>query len=89
MKTQLLQKKQIIDTVYEIQFFIDGNDYFQKYRAKGKDGKIYLLKLYNSSKLSAYQFAENELLETEILKKVNHKNIIRFENNGEIYKTFT
>ena len=81
---KLLQKKQIIDNVYEIQFFIDGNDYFQKYRAKGKDGKIYLLKLYNSSKLSSYQFAENELLETEILKTVKHKNIIRFENSGEI-----
>ena len=82
--SQLLQKKQIIDTVYEIQFFISGNDYFQKYRAKGKDGKIYLLKLYNSSKLSSYQFTEDELLETEVLKKIKHKNIIRFENSGEI-----
>lgn len=60
--TQLLQKKQLIDTAYEVQFFISGNDYFQKYRVKGKDGKIYLLKFYNSSKLSLYQFGVIEYL---------------------------
>ena len=82
--TQLLQKKQLIDTAYEVQFFISGNDYFQKYRVKGKDGKIYLLKLYNSSKLSSYQFTENGLLEADILQNAKHKNIIRYENTGEL-----
>jgi len=82
---QLLNKGQIIDAAYEVQFIISGNDYLQKYRVKNKDGKIYQLKLYNSFKLSPYQFTEdNELLETEILKKINHHNIIKFENNGEI-----
>jgi len=81
---QLLQKKQIIDTTYEVQFFISGNDYFQKYRVKGKDRKIYLLKLYNSSKLSSYQFTENGLLEAEILQNAEHKNIIHYENTGEL-----
>jgi len=82
---QLLQKGQLIDATFEVQFFISGNDYLQKYRVKNKEGKIYQLKLYNSSKLSPYQFTEdNELLETEILKKINHPNIIKFENSGEI-----
>jgi len=53
---QLLNKGQIIDAAYEVQFIISGNDYLQKYRVKNKDGKIYQLKLYNSFKLSPYQF---------------------------------
>ena len=81
---QILQKKQLIDAAYEVQFFVSGNNYFHKYRVKGKDGEIYLLKLYNSSKLSSYQFTENGLLEADILQNAKHKNIIRYENTGEL-----
>jgi len=81
---QLLQKKQLINSTYEVQFFIGGTDLYQKYRVKGKDGKTYLLKLYNSSKLPSANFSGGNLLEVEILSMFNTPNIIRLVNNGEL-----
>ena len=83
---QILEKKQIINSTYEVQFFISGNAYYQKYRVKGKDGKTYLLKLYNTSKLSSHRFLNGNLLEVEILALLNIGNIIKLVNNGEIVK---
>ena len=81
---QLLEKKQLINSLYEVQFFIEGNDLFQKYRVKDKDGKTLLLKLYNSSKLSGHCFSNGNLLEVEILALLNNQNIIKLVNNGEL-----
>ena len=50
-KKQVLSKGEKIDSTYEVHFFIGGDSFYEKYRVKGKDGKTYLLKLYNSSKL--------------------------------------
>ena len=82
----ILEKKQIINSNYEVQFFISGNAVYQKYRVKGKDGKTYLLKLYNSSKLPIHSFSNGNLLEVEILALLNIGNIINLVNNGEIVK---
>lgn len=83
---QILNKKQTINYTYEVQFFIGGNAFYQKYRVKGKDGKTYLLKLYNSSKLSSNSFSNGNLLEVEILALLNSGEIIKLVNNGEIVK---
>ena len=43
-KNQILKQKELINSTYEIQFFIGGDTFYEKYRVKGKDGKTYLLK---------------------------------------------
>ncbi len=84
MERQVLKKKQIVSSNYEVQFFIGGDDYFQKYRVKGMNGEILLLKLYNSSKLSSHSFSNGTLLEVEILSLLDHSNIIGVINSGEL-----
>lgn len=83
---QLLNKNDIINSTYEVQFFIGGDAFCEKYRVKGKDGKTYLLKLYNSSKLSKNDFSNSNLLEVEILASLNLENSVRLVNNGEYVK---
>ena len=83
---KILEKKQVVNGKYEVQFFIDGTDIYEKYRVKGKDNKTYLLKLYNSSKLSRYSFTNEGLLETEILRQIDHVNIISLVESGEVVK---
>jgi len=79
----VLNKKQKVNSTYEIQFFIGGDTFYEKYRVKSKDGKTYLLKLYNSSKLSKNDFSNDNLLEVEILASLNLDNSVRLVNNGE------
>ncbi len=79
----ILSKKQIINSTYEVKFFIGGDSYFEKYRVKGKDDKNYLLKLYNSSKLSTYDFNQNNLVEVQILSSLNNNNIVKLIDHGE------
>ena len=85
-KNQILKQKELINSTYEIQFFIGGDTFYEKYRVKGKDGKTYLLKLYNSSKLSKNDFSNDNLLEVEILASLNLGNSVRLVNNGEYVK---
>lgn len=82
----ILEKKQIVNSTYEVQFFIGGNTICEKYRVKGNDGKTYLLKLYNSSKLSTNDFSGSNLLEVEILASLNVDNTVKLVNNGEYVK---
>ena len=82
----ILEKKQIVNSAYEVQFFIGGDTFCEKYRVKGDDGKTYLLKLYNSSKLSKNDFSNSNLLEVEILASLNIENSVRLVNNGEYVK---
>jgi len=82
----ILDKKQMVNSTYEVQFFIGGDSFYEKYRIKGKDGKIYLLKLYNSSKLSKYDFSNRNLLEVEILSDLDIDNIVQLVDSGEYVK---
>jgi len=82
----ILNKKDVIASNYEVKFFIEGNNFYQKYRVKGKDGKTYLLKIYNSSKLSSESLSESGLLEVEILKLLNDDGIGKYVDNGELVK---
>ena len=76
----------MVNSTYEVQFFIGGDSFYEKYRIKGKDGKIYLLKLYNSSKLSKYDFSNRNLLEVEILSDLDIDNIVQLVDSGEYVK---
>ena len=79
-----LKNKQVINGKFEVQFFLDGTDVYESYRVKGTDSKTYLLKLCNSSKLSRHSFTNDGLLEAEILKQLDHSNIISLVENGEV-----
>ena len=79
----ILTPKQTFNSAYEVQFFIGGDSFSEKYRVKGKDGKTCLLKLYDSSKLSAHDFSKHELLQVEILSSLTTGNIDRLIDNGE------
>lgn len=83
---QILNKKNVINSIYEVQFFINSNGLCEKYRVKGKDGKTYLLKLYNSSKFSQYDFSKGNLFEVEILASINDDNIVKLKDSGEYIK---
>ncbi|MGF1584321.1 MAG: AAA family ATPase [Bacteroidales bacterium] len=85
-RIQTLEKCEIINSVYEVQFLLNRDAFCEKYRVKSKDGNTYLLKLYNSSKLSSNDFSNNNLLEVEILATLNLKNAIRLINNEEYIK---
>ena len=56
----------------------------ETYRVKGSDGKLYFLKLFNLAKLHRTSFnSENNLLEIEFLKSINHQNIACYKDSGE------
>lgn len=79
----ILTPKEIFNSTYEIQFFIGSDSFSERYRVKGKDGKLCLLKLYDSSKLSTHDFSNHELLETKILSSLPTGNIVQLVDNGE------
>lgn len=81
----ILPKGFLIDEKYSVLLFIKQGSNAETYRVKGSDGKLYFLKLFNYAKLHRYAFDnENNLLEIEFLKKVNHENIVSYKDSGEL-----
>lgn len=84
-KNSILRKGQIIDHKYTINFFIKKGDYAETYRIQNDKKQIKLLKLFDYKKLHHSQFTENdEVLEIEILKNINHPNILKYYDSGDI-----
>lgn len=84
-KNSILKKGQIIDHKYTINFFIKKGDYAETYRIQSDKKQIKLLKLFDYKKLHHSQFTENdEVLEIEILKNINHPNILKYYDSGDI-----
>tara|TARA_B110000046_G_scaffold14773_1_gene14243 strand:+ start:931 stop:2700 length:1770 start_codon:yes stop_codon:yes gene_type:complete len=84
-KTHILSKGQLIDNKYKVIFFLKKGSYAETYRVQDQDGNIKLLKLFAFSKLDRTQFdANGDILEIEILKKVNHPNLVKHCDNGEL-----
>lgn len=84
-KNSILRKGQIIDHKYTINFFIKKGDYAETYRVQNNEKQIKLLKLFDYKKLHHSQFTENdEVLEIEILKNINHPNILKYYDSGDI-----
>jgi len=81
----ILPKGFSVDEKYNIILFIKQGTNAETYRAKGKDGKLYFLKLFNYAKLHHSAFDnESNLLEIEFLKKIRHDNIIEYKDSGEL-----
>jgi transitional endoplasmic reticulum ATPase len=70
---------------YLVLFPIKQGGNAETYRVKGKDGKLYFLKLFNYSKLHRSAFdSENNLLEIEFLKSIKHPNVVSYKDSGEL-----
>jgi transitional endoplasmic reticulum ATPase len=81
----ILFKGQIIDDKYSVTFFLKKGSYAETYRVKDKRKTTKFLKLFSYSKLNRTQFDQSgDVLEIEILKKLNHPNIVKLSDSGEI-----
>lgn len=70
---------------YTVSFPIKKGNNAETYRVKGKEGKLYFLKLFNYAKLHRSAFdGENNLLEIEFLKSIKHPNIVSYKDSGEL-----
>ncbi|NLZ72812.1 MAG: AAA family ATPase [Bacteroidales bacterium] len=80
----ILVKDQLLDNKYKVSFFLKKGSYAESYRVKSKSGRNLFLKLLFYHKLQRSQFTdEDNILETEILKKIKHPNIVRYYDSGE------
>ena len=69
LKQGILPKNFSVNEKYSVMLFIKQGSNAETYRVKGKDGKLYFLKLFNYAKLHRSAFdRENNLLEIEFLK---------------------
>jgi transitional endoplasmic reticulum ATPase len=81
----ILPKNFSVAEKYSVMLFIKKGSNAETYRVKGKDGKLYFLKLFNYSKLHRSAFdSENNLLEIEFLKSIKHPNIVSYKDSGEL-----
>lgn len=83
--TGVLPKGFLISDKYRILLFIKQGRNAESYRVKSADGKLCFLKLFDYAKMERSAFNnDNDLLEIEFLKKVQHKNIVSYIDSGEL-----
>jgi len=81
----ILPKNFSVNEKYSVMLFIKQGSNAETYRVKGKDGKLYFLKLFHYAKLHRSAFdRENNLLEIEFLKSIKHPNIAEYKDGGEL-----
>lgn len=81
----ILPKGFLIEAKYNVLFFIKKGNNAGTYRIKGKDSKLYFLKLFNFARLNHSAFdSENNWLEIAFLKQIRHENIISYKDSGEL-----
>jgi transitional endoplasmic reticulum ATPase len=84
-KKGILPKNFSFNENYTVMLFIKQGSNAETYRVKGKDGKLYFLKLFNYAKLHRSAFdSDNNLLEIEFLKSIKHPNIVSYKDSGEL-----
>ena len=84
MENKRLLKGDLIDNKYEVLFFQTEVGNGQIYRCKDSSGRLVRLKISNAAKLKKQHFNDSgDMLELEILRKINHKNITRYLDHGE------
>ena len=84
-KEHILSKGQTISESFKVTFFLKKGSYAETYRVKDHKGKTKLLKLFAYSKLDRTQFnANGDILEIEILKQVNHPNLVKYRDSGDL-----
>lgn len=70
---------------YIVTFQVKEGDYAETYRVKDSVGKNRFLKLINCAKLHRTQFdSDGNILEVEIAKQLDHPNIVKYRDSGEI-----
>jgi transitional endoplasmic reticulum ATPase len=85
MRQGTLSKNIVLAGKYTILFFIKKGSNAETYRVKGKDEKLYFLKLLNVAQAHRTAFDNNNnLLEIEFLKHVKHSNIVGYKDSGEV-----
>ena len=85
IKQGILPKNFSVNEKYSVMLFIKQGSNAETYRVKGKDGKLYFLKLFNYAKLHRSAFdSEQNLLEIEFLKSIDHSNIVTYKDSGEL-----
>ena len=78
-KSFKLENNYLLDDKYKVLFSIKKGQYAETYRVKTNDNQVKFLKLFSYSKLHKTQFdSEGKVLEIEILKQLNHPNIVKF-----------
>lgn len=81
----ILAKGQSIEGLYTVTFFLKRGSYAETYRVKDIEGKTKFLKLFIYSQLDRTQFTENdEVLEIQILKQIDHPNLVKYCGSGEL-----
>lgn len=81
----ILPKGFSVNEKYSVMLFIKQGDYANTYRVKGKDGKIYFLKLFNLNRIHHSSLDDDKnISEIEISKSLIHPNIISYVDNGEL-----
>ncbi len=81
----MLPKNFSINDDYKVLLFVKQGFCAETYRVKGKDGKLYFLKLFNYSQLHKSAFDENNnILEIELVKSIQHTNLVAYKDSGEI-----
>jgi transitional endoplasmic reticulum ATPase len=84
-QNQKFPKGYVVNENYTILLFIKKGINAETYRAKGKDGKLFFVKIFDYSKLSSSAFdAKNNVLEIELVRKVNHPNLVSYVEHGEL-----
>lgn len=84
-QNHILTKGQVIDDKYTVTFFLKKGSYAESYRVKDKAKTTKFLKIFSYSKLHRTQFDQNgDVLEIEILKKLKHPNIVKYEDSGNL-----
>jgi transitional endoplasmic reticulum ATPase len=80
-----LQKNILLNDQYTVLLFVRKGHNTETYRVKGKDGKLYFLKLFNVAQIHRTSFDSiGRLLEIEFLKQVEHPNIVAYKDSGEV-----
>ena len=81
----MLSKNFSINDDYKVLLFVKQGFYAETYRVKGSDGKLYFLKLFNYSQLHKSAFDENNnILEIELVKSIQHPHLVTYKDSGEI-----
>ena len=79
----ILSRGQRIDDQYSVSFFLKKGSYAETYRVLNEAKETKFLKLFDFAKLHRTQFTESgDVLEIEILKKISHPNIAKYNASG-------
>lgn len=81
----ILAKNFLVNEKYSVMLFIKKGRNAETYRVKGKDGRLYFLKLFSYAKIHRSSLdSDNNLLEVQIIKLIKNENVAAYKDDGEI-----